>query len=376
MIIYKYLARQLFASTASVAFVLSLILISGRFIKYMAEAATGRILGEVLFSIMAYRLPGFLELILPLSLFLGILLAYGQLYINNEMTVLTACGVGQRQVLSVTVIPTLCLSLLVAFLSLYLAPLGNYHVEQILHEQKSRSEFETLTPGRFHSSGGETVVYARTLSQDKTQMEKLFIFQGEKVKVEAGQQVVTQILLTAESGVRRVDASTGVQYLELREGVRYEGTPGRADYNKTAFESYRYLLAAGADPIAVHKLKSLSTETLWKSDQLKERAELQWRISMPLLVIIIALLGVPLSKVDPRHGRFLKLIPSIMIYLVYVFLLISSQKWIEKGEIDPNIGLWWVHLAFLVVAVLLLLWEQHKYKWRQLWVRGDRHENS
>src|SRR3990167_4364964 len=91
LIIYNYLARQLFVSTAGVAFVLSLILISGRFIKYMAEAASGRILGDVLFAIMAYRLPGFLELILPLSLFLGVLLAYGQLYMSNEITVLTAC---------------------------------------------------------------------------------------------------------------------------------------------------------------------------------------------------------------------------------------------------------------------------------------------
>lgn len=370
MIIYNYLARQLFASTFSVAFVLSLILISGRFIKYMAEAASGRILGEVLFAVMAYRLPGFLELILPLSLFLGVLLAYGQLYLSNEMTVLNACGVGQRQVLIFTLFPALSLAVLVGVLSLYLTPLGNSRVEQILTEQKSRTEFETLTPGRFHS-GGDLVVYARSLSTDKTQMEKLFIYQGEKNREVDGEILVSQILLTAQTGVRRVDPNSGDQYLELRNGYRYEGMPGRHDYHKMSFESYRYRLGTAAEPVEIRKLKSRSTASLIGSDVLKEKAELQWRISMPLLVFIVGMMAIPLSKVNPRHGRFLKLIPSVMLYLSYVLLLITSQKWIEKGEISPVFGLWWVHGVFFVIALFMLLSSRYQFSLRRLWVGGQ-----
>lgn len=369
MIIYNYLARQLFASTLGVAFVLSLILISGRFIKYMAEAASGRILGEVLFAVMAYRLPGFLELILPLSLFLGVLLAYGQLYLSNEITVLNACGIGQRQILLFTLLPALSLAFIVGVLSLYLAPLGNSQVEKILSEQKSRTEFETLTPGRFHS-GGDMVVYARSLSNDKTQMEKLFIYQGEKNKQIDGEMVAIQILLTAESGVRRVDPASGDQYLELKNGFRYEGSPGRHDYHKMAFDSYRYRLASASEPIEIRKLKSRSSLSLLGSNELKEKAELQWRLSMPILVFIVALLAIPLSKVNPRQGRFLKLIPSIVLYLSYVLLLITSQKWIEKGEVNPALGLWWVHGLFFIIALIMFLWAQYQFSLRQLWVRG------
>ncbi len=60
-----------------------------------------------------------------------------------------------------------------------MAPLCSERAERILVEQKSRSEFETLTPGRFHS-GGEIVIYARSLSADKTRMENLFIYQMQK----------------------------------------------------------------------------------------------------------------------------------------------------------------------------------------------------
>ena len=369
MIIYSYLARQLFASTMGVAFVLSLILISGRFIKYMAEAASGRILGEVLFAVMAYRLPGFLELILPLSIFLGVLLAYGQLYLSNEITVLNACGIGQRHILMFTLLPTLFLAVMVGLLSLYLAPLGNSRAEEILTEQKSRTEFETLTPGRFHT-GGDMVVYARSLSSDKTQMEKLFIYQGEKNKEVEGQIVSSQILLTAESGVRRVDPLSGDQYLELRNGFRYEGTPGRHDYHKIAFESYRYRLTSTAEPVEIRQLKSRPTNSLLSSVELKEKAELQWRLSMPILVFVVVLLAIPLSKVNPRQGRFLKLIPSILLYLGYVLLLITSQKWIEKGEISPVLGLWWVHALFFLIALAMFLWTQYQFSLRQLWVRG------
>lgn len=369
MIIYNYLARQLFVSTAGVAFVLSLILVSGRFIKYMAEAASGRILGDVLFAIMAYRLPGFLELILPLSLFLGVLLAYGQLYMSNEITVLTACGIGERDILRYTIFPAVCLALVVAFLSLYLAPLGSHRAEQILTEQKSRSEFETLTPGRFHS-GGKIVVYARSLSQDKTRMENLFIYQSQKSKEVKGKHVESQLILTAQSGVRRMDATTGEQYLELMNGVRYEGSPGRLDYRTMAFETYRQKLEKSTEPVDIRKLKSLTTLSLWGVHRAQEQAELQWRLSMPILVLVVAIMAIPLSKVNPRQGRFLKLIPSIMLYLLYVLLLIMSQKWLEAGKIGVWVGLWWVHGVFFIFALGLLLWGRYQFQWRRLWHRG------
>lgn len=363
MIIPRYLSRQLFASTAAVTFVLSLILVSGRFIKYMAEAASGRILGEVLFAVMAYRLPEFLELILPLSLFLGVLLAYGQLYMSNEMTVLNACGIGGRELLSYTALPVVCLALLVAALSLYVAPLCSERAERILVEQKSRSEFETLTPGRFHS-GGEIVIYARSLSADKTRMENLFIYQLQK---NSANTLAAQLVVTASSGVRKVDEATGEHYLELFQGMRYEGSPGRSDYRRMAFESYRQRLERAAEPMMIRKLKAQATSVLWEGDSVQEQAELQWRLSMPILVLIVALMAIPLSKVNPRQGRFLKLIPSMMVYLLYVILLIVSQKWLESGKISAWLGLWWVHGVFLLLALTLMLWESYQFRVQRLW---------
>lgn len=361
MIIYRYLSRQLFASTLAVAFVLSVILISGRFIKYLADAASGKLLGDVVLMIMAFRLPGFLELILPLSLFLGILLAYGQLYLNEEMTVLQACGISQRRVTSFTLFPAFCMALLVGFFSLYLSPKGNQEVEKLFAVMELRSEFETLSPGRFHSSGNnpDEVIYVQNLSRDKKRMENLFIYQGEKItQSESGEARRKKIVVVSESGFRRLDRKTGEQYLELENGYRYVGEPGFADYQVISFDKYTYKLMDAAEDIKPQKVKSLPSFALINSQSLVEKAELQWRISMPILVLVVSVLAVALSKVTPREGRFSKLLPSILLYLFYVILLIAMQKAVEKGDVPPYLGLWSIHGAFVFLAFVFSYWDK------------------
>ena len=103
-IVFRYLTRQVIISMLAVSGILLLVFMSGRFIKYLADAAAGELAGDVLFQIMAYRFPGFLELILPLGFFIGILLAYGRMYLESEMTVLFACGVSDKQLLMKTLL--------------------------------------------------------------------------------------------------------------------------------------------------------------------------------------------------------------------------------------------------------------------------------
>lgn len=350
------------------AFVLSIILISGRFIKYLADAASGKLLGDTLLMIMAFRLPGFLELILPLSLFLGILVAYGQLYLNEEMSVLQACGISQQRIIGFTLVPALSMALVVGSFSLYLSPLGNNKVESLFAEMKLRSEFETLSPGRFHAGGSnpDEVIYVQSLSKDKTRMKNIFIYQGEKVsQSETGKIRRNKVVVVSESGYRRLDRATGVQYLELEKGYRYFGEPGFADYQVISFEKYTYKLQDSTGGIKPHKVQSLSTRALLNSQSLVEKAELQWRLSLPLLVLVVSLLAVPLSKVTPRQGRFSKLLPSILLYLIYVVLLIAAQKSVGKGNMPDWLGLWLVHGVFFITAVVLSSWTYLTLFWQK-----------
>ncbi len=151
MIVFRYLSREVLITMSAVSAVLLVIIMSGRFIKYLAQAAQGLLDPGSLFMIMGVRLPGFLQLILPLGLFLGILLAYGRLYLDSEMTVLTATGMSQQRLLAITLAPALFIALLVAWLSLWLAPQGITQMQLLLNKQDAMTEFDTLAPGRFQS---------------------------------------------------------------------------------------------------------------------------------------------------------------------------------------------------------------------------------
>lgn len=354
MIIYRYLSRQLLASTLAVTTVLVFILVSGRFIKYLSEAAAGKIAKEVLLALMLFRLPGFLEMILPLGLFLAILLAYGRLYLENEMTVLAACGYGPRELFKHTALPTIGMATAVGLMSLWLSPWGAQHAKQLISDQRARSSFETLTPGRFHSTRDRRqVTYAERLSEDGKRMENIITIQEGA----AGYTVVV-----AESGWRTVDPGTGVQYLMLEQGHQYRGIPGRADLTVVEFEGYQLKISDPDVSRAKQEIRMLSTPALMGHSSANAWAELQWRVSLPLLVPILVAIALPLSRVNPRQGRFIKMLPGILLYLLYLTLLTSGRSALEDGEDVPAwVGLWWVHAFFAGVALVLNKWPQ----WRQ-----------
>lgn len=354
MIVFRYLAREVLVSMAAVSAVLLLFIMSSRFVKYLAEAAAGKLASGVLFAIMGYRLPGFLELILPLGLFLAILFAYGRLYMDSEMTVLSACGMSQKRLLAYTLVPALGVAVVVAGLSMFVSPIGVERAEAILSEQRKRTEFDSLTPARFEPMrDGRNITYAESLSSDRKRM--LGVFMAEMADESAGGGSRDLAVIMAQSGNQVTREEGGQRYLVLHNGYRYEGRPGDADYRITRFAEYAQRLEQTRG-VEKRKAKADSTPTraLLNSDQLVDQATLQWRLSIPILVIILTLMAVPLSKTNPRQGRYLKMIPAILLYIIYLVSLSSARGAIEDGRLPLQLGLWVVHLVFLVIALLLL----------------------
>ncbi|HET8849748.1 MAG TPA: LPS export ABC transporter permease LptF [Marinobacter sp.] len=351
-IVFRYLIRQVMVSMLAVSSVLLLVFMSGRFIKYLAEAAEGDLAADVLFSIMAYRFPGFLELILPLGLFIGILLAYGRMYLESEMTVLSACGVSDRELLTKTLIGCVPVMLVVGAMSLFVSPWGMKQVEQIFNEQRKATEFEMLAPGRFQDfTSGSRVTYTESLSDDKRQLQGVFIAEYDQ----DGEGIT---LITAETGSQLIDEETGSRFLILEEGGRFQGTPGQLDYNVTEFEAYGLKVVSG-ETGGRELEEGLSTRALWQSDNPEDRALLHWRFSLPLIVPIVTLLAVRLSRVNPRQGRFFHLLPAMLVYITYLGLLIVARDALADGKVPEWIGMLWVHGIFLALG----LWLQFGPAW-------------
>ncbi len=357
-------------SMFAVTIVLLLVFMSGRFIRYLAKAASGGISPDILLAIMAYRLPGFLELILPLGFFIGILLAYGRMYLESEMTVLHACSYSRRRLLMTSLVFSFMVALLVGAMSLFITPWGMQNVDRLLLEQSKKTEFEMLLQGRFQPFDTlKSVVYAESISDDKKIMNNVFI------AARTGQEDLVN-LIYAESGIQLIDPD-GERYLILKDGTRYLGKPGQLQYQRIAFDQYGMKIEeVDVDVSKIDREAMSSAELLSKENDLKSMALLQWRISLPILVPIMTLLAVSMSRVNPRQGRFAHLFPAMLIYVAYLGLLIVARKNVAKGELPEWLGLWSVHLFFLFISLLLLEKDKLIQRYGRLFIRGRRHAKA
>jgi lipopolysaccharide export system permease protein len=366
VIIFRYLSKDVLVSTFAVSFVLLLIILSGRFVGYLADAAAGKYAIDALFTMVGYRMPGFLQIILPLGFYIAILLAYGRLYMESEMVVLFACGMSQRQLVAITLIPAFMIAVLVALFSFWLSPLGAELNAKILDEQRNRSEFDSLNAGRFQTLGqGQTMVYVDELTNNRKRLEHVFIARD-------GADKFNRMIAVAKNGEQIQNVEYGQRYLMLHEGHRYEGRPGTPEFRVTQFSTYgQYMPSFVVSSDYTNETDAKSTRDLFSSDNRALRTALQWRISLPVLVFVATLLAVPLSKTNPRQGRYLKMLPAVLVFVFYFTFLSSVRGAMESGKWPIYPGLWAVHFAFLLLALLLYKWEQIKF-----WLGGSPSGNS
>lgn len=366
MKILGYLARDVLLHTLAVSFTLLLIIFSGRFVKYLAEAAVGNLASDILFPVMFYRLPGFLELILPLGLFIGILLAYGRLYVESEMVVLSACGISPQRLAVCTLVPATLIMLLVGLLTLWLAPAGAARSSALLDDPESTQGLQTLAEGRFQTRKDSGLVsYAQHIDPDTGIMHSVFLSQRADPSTARPQLQVTY----AREGEIIIDPKSGARYVELRDGYRYEGLPGRLDFRVIKFATFGQHIPEPEGGIRTSsRIDGRPTGSLWSWDNGEQRAALHWRLSLPLIVPVVAIIALCMSRTDHRRGRYIKMAPAILLYLVYLLLLVNARSAVEEGAVP--LRLWGVHGLFALIALGLLYAES----WRRYWWRLRRHE--
>lgn len=356
MIIARYLARDILLTTFVFTLVLVLIVFSGRLSVYIADAATGQLAADLVFPILLARIPEYLQYVMPLSLFLGVLIALGQQQENNELVVMQAGGVGPGRLLSITLSCALFVALIIALFSFFVSPRGGLYVNELIASQGLQSEMSNVTPGRFYplESGGRSL-YTRELSEDRSTMMNVFVSRAEQ-----DEQAVT----LANRGFQEYGENGGF-YFVLEEGRRYEGSPGRADFRVSEFGSYAQLLE---DP-EPQNTKFTEVETLYipelfgdQSDEI--RAELGYRLSLPLMVMVLGLLAQPLSRSAPRQGRFMKLIPAIGLYMIYFVSLNALRDKVQEGADMGLLMFAGLHIGFLLLGLLMLAYPSLRLRMR------------
>jgi lipopolysaccharide export system permease protein len=161
--------------------------------------------------------------------------------------------------------------------------------------------------------------------------------------------------VTLAERARHVIADNGETHtITLYRGERFEGAPGSPEFRIVRFAEQVIPVQIPQLEDAVTSMEAAPTSSLLRSSDLEKRAELHWRIAVPVMCIVLTLLAVPLSRLRPRQGRYARIWLGVLIYFVYSQLTSAGKVWIERGTIPEVLGLWWVH-AVVVVFVLLVL---------------------
>jgi lipopolysaccharide export system permease protein len=242
-------------------------------------------------------------------------------------------------------------ALVAGTLSLYATPLGWQKFYALWDDPNNMQGLGTMVPGRFQGSSGQSMVtYAETIDSDTQQMHNVFI---ALPVVKPEQKTKTYALVYAERGRVVMLPDERRRFIELENGYRFEGNPGELKYTMSQFVSYRALLDSQTITAPSAETDAKTTAQLLASSKLEDIAALQWRISLPLLVPIIALIALALSETSHRRGRFIKMLPALLIYITFLIVLSTARSSIEKGKLPVMPGIFVVHAAFLVVGIVL-----------------------
>lgn len=354
--------KEMLVTWLAVLVVLLVIMIGNVLGRSLSSVTEGAIQADMLLVLVGVKSISLLVTLIPLGLYLGIMLAHGRFYRDNEMTVMHACGVGWMDLLRPTAIVGLLGVLTIAALTIFASPWAARYEQQLKQNIRDQSALSLITPGKFiESSDGKTVFFARQANADRTQFNDVFMYRQN----DNGSPAVD----SARIASYQVDEESGDEYLIFTDGQTSVGKPGDAQYTVTDFKRQGILRPHkdSGEPRLILKGKPLSD--LWASDIKAEQAELQWRLSIPLAALLLALLAVPLSYTSPREGRFGKVAIAILIYIPYANLLVLMRKWIAAGSVPAWVGLWPVHIG---VALLIIVLLARRVGWSWLLSRSTR----
>ena len=293
MIIQRYLFREILQTFIAVMSVLLLIYVSNRFVRYLAEAAAGKISSEVVFQLLALKLASKLALLLPLGLYIAVLIAFGRLYKDSEIVAMTAGGIGIARLAQNVFWISAAFSVVAMVLALYVSPQVTTLLEARKEQAKEAYQITGIFPGRFKEfSGGDQIVYVEEIAPNRRRMENIFVQVRRKERLD---------ILVSKSAYQTIDNQHGDRFIVLVQGNRYEGAPGTVNYVVTQFEQHAVRIEENTERAEDRGIEALPTRDLLASEKPGHIAELQWRLSHPLSALLLGMLAVPL---EPRMIEF------------------------------------------------------------------------
>jgi lipopolysaccharide export system permease protein len=358
MIFRRSIVAELTSMASAVFTVLFSIIFSVGLVRILGQAAGGRIDNQAVFELLALTALTWLPFVLTLTLFIAVLMTLSRSYRDSEMVVWFTTGQSLLAWVGPVVRFAWPIVIAIALLAFFVSPWSQAQIEMSRDRFARRDDVSRVAPGRFIESGtADRVFFVESVDMTGGEVRNVFVSSKSKGR---------ETLVVAENGVIEV-APNGDRFIVLQQGRRYEGAPGQLEYRTLEFDRYAIRLESRPDqPIGERRAKTMTTLQLLAQPTATNLGEMLWRISSPVMALLVTLLAIPLSYTNPRVGRSFNLIIAVLAFAVYVNLLNTVQAFVQQERLSFGVGVWALHAAVLGIVVLLFARRLFVHGWRPL----------
>ena len=336
------------------------IIVISQLIRFLGDAVSGVIAVDGVLALLGFSAMNYLPVVLSISLFLSILLTLSRCYRDSEMVVWFCSGIGLSRWIGPVLWYAVPVVGLIALLSLLLSPWSLRQAEEFKTKLESRGDAMSATPGMFRESKqADRVYFVDNVDVGSNRVGNIFVQSQQNGKLGT---------MVARKGLQET-LPNGDRFLVLLNGTRYEGTPGQRDYRIVEFERYAMRIEAAPIKLPTPQIRTMTTPELWRNPTPWNLSELEWRLGLPISAMILALLAIPLSYVNPRAGRSLNLIFAIVLYMLYNNMISVTNTWVWQGKLPPGIGLWGIHALMLAIAALMFYYRMTLFSLRRVFAK-------
>jgi lipopolysaccharide export system permease protein len=351
VILGRYILREFFGNWLAVVLSVSVLVLGSQLTRALERAAEANLPSDIVLKLTLLTFLQTAQITAPLAMLLAVVLTYGRLAHDGEMSAIRSSGISawrsSRGILTFGALAAVALGAV----TLYFAPQLALREQQTLGDAYRRSQLAAFQPGRFTQLPGTgLVIHVGAAGADGLLRDVLFLRRDGR----------TLEVIRAQSASYRLDAEARNLQLQLRSGERLIGTAGEAASQRVRFGTFELSLPLPNVQRMRTSRDMLPTADLFGSPRLDDQAELQWRVSVPVMCLMLTVLAVPLSQLRPRQGRYTRMAPALVLFFFYVNLLIAMRSNVARGAFPLFPGLWVVHAA---IGGIALAWLTRRRWW-------------
>ena len=336
-ILFRSLNAEVFKSTLGILAIFFILVVGSRFVGYFEQAAEGTLNPSLIYKIVLLRFPDFITLLIPLSFFLGLVITISRLYAEREIYGYFSVGLSRNDLIKFLIPQAVGFFLITLTLSIYIAPYTKELSRELISIDSFEEQLESIKPKELISFNKEdNFIYVN--SKDGNSLKDLVLYMTN--------QNTSSLIIADELNYQDIGQST---ILEFKEGsfyqdIFYDGTGVISEFGNLRIPVKNDLKT----------ISGLSLSKLFDFSEESSTSEIYWNISIPITIFILLIIGVYLSKVNPRQGRFSVLLPAIFVYILYLSLLILGRESYDSESTFSHLYIWFVHLIFIIFTTFLI----------------------